>query len=404
MKNEIVILTDENFPYGGPGANYLRNLSKGIKLNSRYEVLVWLQSGNSRPEKEFKNVKLNSINGVNYKFIGACSLRPRSICGRIIDDLIGIINPVFLIIKKRKRLKVLIVYNNSSVKTLIPLVICKLFNIKTIKILPEWYEKGAVLTSKIKYIKWWDFIFGMTKQNFQYDGLIVLSSYLKNYYTTNGYPEKKLIVLPNLVNLDEFVAVYQRRKLETIIIGYSGTPVKKDGILDLLKAYSLLIKRHQNVELRIIGDISQTRTAIPFLKVKAGEYGIFENQIHFTGLVDFKEVPGILNSCDILVFTRPSGQFAEAGFPTKLGEYLACNKPVVMTKVGDIPKYFTDKWNAILVEPDNPESIFDGLDFLIKNPIKAKEIAEEGNKWVQENLEYKNATVKIVEFIESALQ
>ena len=246
----------------------------------------------------------------------------------------------------------------------------------------------------------WDFIFGMTKQNYHYDGLIVLSSYLKNYYISNGYPEYKLIILPNLVNLDEFTDVKNKQNLETIIIGYSGTPVKKDGILDLLKAYAYLVKAHKNVELLIIGDLSQTKTTIPFLKRKSKEYGIPENQLNFTGLIDFKEVPAMLNGCDILVFARPSGQFAEAGFPTKLGEYLACRKPVVMTRVGDIPEYFVDKVNAVIVDPDNPESIYEGLNFLIKNPDKAKDIAEGGYNWVKSNLEYKKATAKIMNFLE----
>lgn len=401
MKKEIVILTDENFPYGGPGANFLRNFSKGIYLNSRYKILVWLQSGNSRPDKEFQKVKQNSINGVNYFYFGAYSLRPRSVSGRIIDDFLGTINPIYYLLKEKNRIKVLIVYNNTSFKTILPLLMCKLLKIKSIKILPEWYEKTSVVTSKLKYLKWWDFIFGMKKQNFLYDGLIVLSFYLKSFYISNGYPKDKLIVIPNLVNLEEFADSEYKHNVDTMIIGYSGAPTKKDGILDLLKAFALLIKVHNNVAIHIIGDISQTKTAIPFLKGKACEYGIQERQLYFTGLVDFKEVPKLLYCCDILVLARPSGQFAEAGFPTKLGEYLACKKPVVMTKVGDIQKYFVDKVNAVLVEPDNPDSICKGLRFLIENPDKANDIAQKGYEWVILNLEYKKATGKIIEFIES---
>ena len=82
-----------------------------------------------------------------------------------------------------------------------------------------------------------------------------------------------------------------------------------------------------------------------------------ENSITFTGLVPFSDVPRLLNSCQILALTRPSGIFAEAGFPTKLGEYFACKKPVLITEVGDMPTYFKNENHVILVEPDNINSI-----------------------------------------------
>ena len=405
MKTKIIILTSENFPYGSPGANYLRNLSSGLQLNSNYLIEVWLQSGNSRPYAGFQNHMVNSINNVTYCFLGGYALRPKSNLGKFYNDLMGLFAPLVRIMKERRSINTIIVYNSSAIRVIFSLLLCRLLNIHTIKIIPEWYEKSSILTSKLKYFKWWDFIFGMKVLNFHFDKLIVLSSYLKNFYISHGYPTKQLFILPNLVNLDEFFSIASADRVvnerkERVVIGYSGTPVRKDGILDLLQAFGLLVRNYRNVELLVIGDISQTVTAIQYLKAKAEELCIPESQIRFTGLVDFMEVPGLLNCCDILVLARPSGQFAEAGFPTKLGEYLACKKPVVVTKVGDIPKYFEDKVNAVLVDPDNSVSICKGINFLIENPDIAKAIGLKGFDWVNLNLEYKIATIPVVAFIE----
>lgn len=400
MKEEVVILTDENFPYGSPGANYIRNLTSGLYLNSKYKIQIWLQSGNSRPDKEFANSRFGSINSIKYRYLSFFLQRPRSIYGKLLDDIIGIINSIFLLLRKRNKINVFIVYNNSTLKTIIPLVICKVFRITTLKILSEWYEKDSIVTSKVKYFQWWDFTFGMAKQNIYYDGLIVLSSFLKNYYISKGYSSNNLIVLPNLVNLEEFSAPKNNTNV-SFDIGYSGNLGKKDGILDLLKAFGLLLKYNRSVKLLLIGDISQTKSTIPFLKKKAHEFGIQHSNIHFTGLVDYRSVPELLRSCAMLVLARPSGRFAEAGFPTKLGEYLACKKPVVLTRVGDIPKYFKDKVNAIIVEPNNPQSLYQGLQLLLDNPSLAKEIAQKGYEWAALNLEFRRATMKVVDFIES---
>lgn len=402
MKNKIIILTPENFPYGGPGANFLRNLSLGLSVNSNFSIEVWLQTGNSRSFHNFEK-KVDSIESVLFIFIGGFSARPAKKILKIFNDLIGVIMSFILLLENRKNIHSLFIYNCGSITSLLSIFICKTFKIQCIKIIPEWYDKKNVISSSFGYLKWLDFVINFKILNFLYDKLIVLSYFLKKFYVTNGYPENNIYILPNLVNLKEFSETtnecFKIEKNNKIIIGYSGSLTEKDGITDLLKAYSLLIKEYHNTELIIIGDISKTKSAIPYYKNLALSLGINDYKLRFTGLIDFKFVSLYLHSCDILVLARPSGITSEAGFPTKLGEYLACKKPVVLTKVGDIPKYFINKVNAILAESDNPTSIADGIKYLIENPLEAESIARLGYEWVLENLEYRKATAKLLKFI-----
>lgn len=401
---KIIILTTVNFPYGSPGGNFIRNLSTGLRLVSKFQIEVWIQSGHSRPDANFQNYKLGTINNVIYRYIGGYTMRPRNRIGKFLNDIIGIVSPGILLIKNMGNINSIIIYNSSAIGFLSTLLISKLLRIQTVKIVPEWYEKKSVIKSFIYYFKWWNIIFGIKYLNFYFDKIIVLSTYLKKYYVSNGFNEERIFILPNLVNFDEFSnehGLINNTNLpkERVLIGYSGTPVFKDGILDLLHAFSIVVKSLSNVELLIIGDISQTKSIIPDLRIKARNYGIPENKIHFSGLVEFNYVPKLLHSCDILVLARPSGRFSEAGFPTKLGEYFACKKPVVLTKVGDIPTYFVDKENAVLVEPDNPESISEGLKFLILNSNEGKKIGLKGYDWAKNNLEYKRVTMNVFKFL-----
>ena len=171
---------------------------------------------------------------------------------------------------------------------------------------------------------------------------------------------EKILLLPNLVNLANFDSrgIYASRN-RSIRIGYCGTPTRKDGINDLLLAFQIVLKKNPDSELFVIGDTVGNNSLLPKLKEISKRLAIFD-RVTFTGLVEWERIPSLLNSCDILVMARPSGRFAEAGFPTKLGEYMACKKPVVVTKVGDIPLYLRDKESAMLVEPNNPESIASG--------------------------------------------
>ena len=141
---------------------------------------------------------------------------------------------------------------------------------------------------------------------------------------------------------------------------------------------------------------------IPKLKDYAIELGVLDN-ITFTGLVSYSLIPELLHSCQILALTRPNGIFAEAGFPTKLGEYFACKKPVVITKVGDMLKYFKNEEHVILVEPENTVSIAKGLEKLISDHKLSEKLSNNAYAWMNKNLNNKNVAINIDHFLNGLL-
>jgi glycosyltransferase involved in cell wall biosynthesis len=169
-------------------------------------------------------------------------------------------------------------------------------------------------------------------------------------------------------------------------------------VLDLIKSFSLLNQKYPNTHLLIIGDITNGKTIIPPLKEFVRSFNV-EGNITFTGLVSHEIVPEVLHSCQILALTRPRGVFAEAGFPTKLGEYFACKKPVVITDVGDIPRYFTNEEHVMLVEAENIGSITKGFERLLVEPGLAERLSLNGYTWMNNNLNHEMATQNIDRFL-----
>ena len=68
-----------------------------------------------------------------------------------------------------------------------------------------------------------------------------------------------------------------------------------------------------------------------------------KDSIVFTGIVSAADIPQILKNAAVLALDRPDSLQAQCGFPTKLGEYLLTENPVIVTKVGDIP-LFLERW------------------------------------------------------------
>ncbi|MCK5136198.1 MAG: glycosyltransferase [Bacteroidales bacterium] len=209
------------------------------------------------------------------------------------------------------------------------------------------------------------------------DLLFVISHALKNYF--NHYISAPIIVMKMTVDLKRFSNIPNTRKN---IISYCGNLYSdKDGLHNLLRAYSIFIKStSEHYKLRLIGDISNESLIRPLKSICELE-GI-EDAVEFTGSVERSEIPFLLSESRMLVLCRPKNRQAEGGFPTKLGEYLASEVPVVVTDVGEISLFVKDGINGFLAENNQPtvfakkmlEVIFD-YDYAIEIGKNGKKLA-----------------------------
>ena len=126
-----------------------------------------------------------------------------------------------------------------------------------------------------------------------------------------------------------------------------------------------------------------------------------QNRVHFLGQVTRTEVPNYLKNAKVLTLSRPPSIVADAGFPSKLTEYLATGKPVVVTKVGEIPNYLTDGLNAFLSEAGSVEAFSEKLDFVLGNYEFAKKVGLKGKELTSTIFNYNFQSGRIIGFINS---
>lgn len=402
MKHKFIkIIFIGNFPFGGPSANLLRNFSLSLTEIKTNNIEILLPTGRYYGKTKDKDYKRKgNFEKVNYKHM-CFKNHPRNYLGKIVDILYGIISTlIYLIISRIKRKNdITILYNTDYL--IYFLILRILLNNKLILILPEFFEKPTSNKYSLITIKWKIFNFNMKYLIRYADGFFVASHYLKDYIKNSLRCEKNIYVLPNVTD----PSFFEKRNIYPFIegkitIGYTGTPTRKDGVIDLIKSFALLNKKYPNTHLLIIGDITNGESIIPQLEEIAIKEKI-EANVTFTGLVLFNQIPDLLNSCQVLALTRPNGIFAEAGFPTKLGEYFACKKPVLITKIGDIPLYFKNKEHLIIAEPENIYNIAEGFEIILNNPILCDKMTDNSYNWMNENLNYRNISLKLNNFINS---
>ncbi len=399
---KIAILVTGNFPFGGASANFLRNLSLGLaKEENDIEVLI--PTGNYYGNKVDVNSKRKgNIDGVSYKHLGYIN-HPKNYLGKILDLTLGLILPMVYLIKKSlfNKLDVILVYDLTFLNITLLLFTKFITNNKLVIIVPEFYEKPKNRFHSLRTLNWYSFYFSLKYLVRYADGIIVLTSYMNNYIKSELGYKRNIIVVANVIDPDRFdIGKVKPFSKDKITIGYCGTPTRKDGIQDLLKSFSILNKRNHKTHLLIIGDITNGGSIIQNLEKDTLALGIKDN-VTFTGLVSYNKMPGLLKSCQILALIRPQGIVSDAGFPTKLGEYFASKIPVVVTKVGDIPRYFKDEKQVILVEPGQIENIVEGFERLINSKELQQELTFNAFQWLEKNINYRIVGANVSSFINS---
>jgi len=190
-------------------------------------------------------------------------------------------------------------------------------------------------------------------------GFIVISTYLKQYYS-NKMPQDKIYVSPILVNSDDSLAVQlqENNKIKQFIdsnknkfnlIVYSGSFGEKDGFPYILRAFKNLLDNYHNSKLIATGKPSKYYPIENVLKL-VNDLKIKDNFIYL-GLVSREELKFINQNADLLLVCRSNSEYANFGFPWKLGEYLLTKNPIVATKVGDIELYLKNNGEIFLAEP-----------------------------------------------------
>jgi glycosyltransferase involved in cell wall biosynthesis len=225
-------------------------------------------------------------------------------------------------------------------------------------------------------------------------GIYVISTYLMTYFS-QYIDLNKIIIINMTVDHDRFIGKWPSPFSFKYIV-YCGTMYgNKDGIHDLIDAYDR-IKYKTDLKLVLIGDTLDKRSI--YIKDLIREKNL-EDRIVLTGSVESVEIPRYLKNAEILVLSRPDNLQAKSGFPTKLGEYLMTEKPIIITSVGDIPNFIKEGKNGFLVNPGNSELFAQKILYVSNNYKMAIEVARGGKETALNSFNYIIESAKLISFM-----
>lgn len=231
-----------------------------------------------------------------------------------------------------------------------------------------------------------------------FDGLLVISESLRSYYISHGLLENAVFISNMFVDASRFNIEY-KNNTESPYIAYCGKiSFRKDGVNDLITAFSLFLKYRPSYKLKLIGGFENESVRTQILQL-IRELCV-EEAVELVGKVSPNEMPYLLQNACVLALARPNNLQSQNGFPTKLGEYLSTGNPVAVTRVGEIPNFLIDNVNAFLAEPDNPVSFSDALLRASYDFDKGRRVGQEGKKLCDSEFSNIEQSKRVCDFIE----
>jgi glycosyltransferase involved in cell wall biosynthesis len=123
--------------------------------------------------------------------------------------------------------------------------------------------------------------------------------------------------------------------------------------------------------------------------------------ILIVGKKPHSEMPLYLKAADVVVLPNSSKANISKYYtsPIKLFEYMASGVPVVASRLPSLMEIL-NKRNALLVDPDNPKRLADGLHFIMENPEFGQKIARQALSEVQRYTWQKRAE-RVMHFVKN---
>lgn len=272
--------------------------------------------------------------------------------------------------KKHNNKNIVYCYGAINIENLLFVIWAKLLRYRIIFDLCEDYSFFEDQVKTISRFKFW------TVNRFDFltyrwsAALVVISTHLMNKYINRG--KKEIVLIP--VTARQNFNAGKKKFNNPLQVVYAGSFDNKDGVNDIIEGFTSFNTKHKDAMLILTGKSDRQL-------IYKDKYESYTNII-FKGYLQDEAFYDLLKNSDVLCMCRTNSGFANAGFPFKLGEYLATGNPVISTKASDVEKYLTND-DVYLIEPNSPEQISKALEEIFNDPEKARKTGLNGMKKCQ---------------------
>ena len=206
------------------------------------------------------------------------------------------------------------------------------------------------------------------------DAITVNTRFLQNRYGGIYLPSSKDT---NLFNPDHYDSQICRCKFKLgsyRVLMFPGTVRPHKGLEDALIALEQL--NQPDLRLVLVGGRSIDDGYIEHLEQRWSKW------IIRLPTIPLAQMPEVVAAAHLVIVPQRDTITAQAQFPIKLTDAMAMAKPILATRVGDIPEILGD--TGFLTNPEDPASLAQAIEMIFDNFAEAEQRAEKARQRCQE--------------------
>jgi glycosyltransferase involved in cell wall biosynthesis len=244
--------------------------------------------------------------------------------------------------------------------------------------MPELMMSIYNLTAEKRVVRW---LKRLEKLSISFADLVLTpNKAFRDLFISRGCPPEKIEIIMNSPDSRIFHSSRYSSPPPTVANGekpfkimYHGLIAARHGLDIALETMAKLQSTIPALEFHIFGSHTPYMSEI---EADVRRLGLCNN-VHYHGYRPQSEIAKSICSVDLGIIPNRRNQFTEINMPTRIFEYLAMGRPVVVPNTRGIRDYFGPQ-SALFFEPDDPQSLADVILQVYRNPQRVEAILAQG--------------------------
>lgn len=228
------------------------------------------------------------------------------------------------------------------------------------------------------------------------DGYIFATKGMKDFFEKMypGVRNSRSIILPYLVSdkiadskvdaslLKEIRQQYGLTKDHFVIL-FAGGFKKTGGMTDLIEAVDILVKKHSNIRLLMIGDGPVLEECQQMVKRK-----LLNDMVYFVGRTKYEQLRTYQEAADLLVCPDKQNVYSQLIIHVKYFDALFTGKVVINGSFPSVIEVNPEDKLSVSFEPSNIFDLAEKIDYCMKNQKELEEKYKGNPGYVLDNFTY----------------
>lgn len=397
---KIIIVTGESFPNGMAAVSRIKCFAQAFQQGGAdCEVLVYRRTevyGKPPHNTEGSGV----CDGVPYRYIGGTPLRGSNVLVRKFNDCRDILHTEHYLKNNLSAGDVLFLYMGDSAGLSIRFI--KVARRKGAKCIRELCELPYGTGKETRCAKWMR-AYTLRRQFPLLDGVVSISDALLEYAKAHTRPSCQHVKVPIMVDFDKYNLEDASTDAEFPYIFHAGTLYEqKDGILGMIEAFGMAVgELPETVRFVLAGRVEDSPHCVEIERL-IEKYELHD-RIRFTGYLFGEQLRKYLGGASLVILNKYRTQQNYYGFSTKLGEYLAAGKPIIITDIGEAMNWVKDGETAIVAKAEDTEALSEAIVKVFSDLSAARQMGAAGKELSRRSFDYRKWSAPLADFVKSVV-